>query len=104
MSDLQPYTSLLPSMRSSRSLARLSDETTVAAAVVQAKADVEAAKLDGISAVAGKAMQNVALLSSVEQSLAQTVPHASGRLATIADLASLAMADVVATAARRIVR
>ena len=40
----------------------------------------------------------------MDQSLAQTVPHASGRLATIADLAAISMAGVVADAARRIGR
>jgi len=32
------------------------------------------------------------------------VPHASGRLATVADLAALSMADVVANAGRRMGR
>ncbi|WP_460827934.1 hypothetical protein, partial [Nostocoides australiense] len=72
--------------------------------VIQAKAEVEAAKVDGVSAVAAKAMQDVALLSQMEQSLAQAVPHASGRLATVADLAAISIAGVVADAARRIGR
>lgn len=102
--DLQPYQPLLPAARTTRTLTRLSNETTIAIAVTQAKAELESAKIDGVAAVAAKAMQDVALLSQVEQSLAQTVPHASGRLATIADLAALAIADVTASAARRIGR
>lgn len=102
MSQIQPYQSLSPAARTSRALARLSCETTLASSLAQAKAEVEAAKIDGVAAVAGKAMQDVALLSQMEQSLAQAVPHASGRLATVADLAAICMAGIVADSARRI--
>jgi hypothetical protein len=105
MSNIQPYSqSLLPTARTNRTLSRLSADTTVAVAITQAKAEVEAAKVDGISAVAGKAMQDVALLSQMEQALATAVPHASGRLATVADLAAISVARVVADAAHRIGR
>lgn len=103
MSSLQPY-SPISGGRASRALTRVSTDTTISTAVILAKAEVEAAKVDGVSAVAAKAMQDVALLSQVEQSLAQTVPHASGRLATVADLAAISIAGVVADAARRIGR
>lgn len=104
MSSLQPYNPLLPAGRVSRALSRVSTETTISTAIIQAKVEVEAAKVDGVSAVAAKAMQDVALLSQIEQSLAQTVPHASGRLATVADLAAISIAGVVSDAARRIGR
>ncbi|MEI2775205.1 MAG: hypothetical protein V9G19_04390 [Tetrasphaera sp.] len=104
MSQLQPYTNILPTTRVTRTLTRLSTDTTISTAVIQAKAEVEAARVDGVSSVAAKAMQDVALLSQIEQSLAQAVPHASGRLATVADLAALSIAGVVADAARRIGR
>lgn len=103
MANIQPYEGL-PAARTVRAVSRLSHETDLAVAISQAKAEVEAAKVAGLAAVAGKAMQDVALLSQMEQSLAQAVPHASGRLATVADLAALSIADVVATAARRIGR
>ncbi len=103
--DIQPYTpNLLPTPRTNRALGRLSTETTIAIAFTQAKAEIEAAKVDGVSAVAAKALQDVALLSQMEQSLAQAVPHASGRLSTVADLAAIAIADLVANASRRIGR
>lgn len=103
MSELQAYSpASSPSLRTVRTLVRLSGQTTVARALVDARAEVEAAKLDAVGAVAARAMQDVALISQVEQSLAQTVPHASGRLAVIADLAALSMVDVVASTARRI--
>lgn len=104
MSQMQPYQPLLPTTRTGRALTRISGETTVASALIQSKAELEATKLDGVAAVTGKALQDVALLSQMEQSLAQAVPHASGRLATIADLAAVSMAGVVADAARRIGR
>ena len=102
-SSIQPYNPISAG-RVSRALSRVSSDTTISTAVIQAKAEVEAAKVDGVSAVAAEAMQDVALLSQVEQSLAQAVPHASGRLATIADLAAISIAGVVADAARRIGR
>lgn len=104
MSNIQLYTPLLPAGRTARQLARLSNDTSLSIAVTQAKAEVEAAKVDAVGAIAAKALQDVALLSQVEQSLAQAVPHASGRLATIADLAAISMASVVADAARRVGR
>jgi hypothetical protein len=103
VSNIQPYSSSASlSLRASRGLARLSDQTTLGRAIVEARAEVQAAKVDAIGAVAGRAMQDVALISQMEQSLAQMVPHASGRLATIADLAAIQMADVVASTARRL--
>lgn len=104
MTDIQPYQPLLPATRTARALSRLSGETSLAVATTQARAELEAAKVDGVAAVAANALQDVALLSQMEMALAQTVPHASGRLATVADLAALSIADVVATAARRIGR
>ena len=104
MSQIQPYQPLALASRTGRALARLSNETALAVALVDAKADVEATKVDGVTTVAAKALHSVALLSQMEQSLAQTVPHASGRLATVADLAALSLAEVVANAAHKIGR
>jgi hypothetical protein len=104
MSNIQQYRMQSAVGRSSRALVRLSTDTSIAVAMAEARAEVEAAKVDGIAAVGAKALQDVALLSQIEQSLAQVVPHASGRLATVADLAALSMADVVASAGRRIGR
>lgn len=92
------------SARGTRTVARLATDVTISTAVVQAKAEVEATVVDALSALTLKAMQDVALISQVEQSLAQTVPHASGRLATIADLAAVQIASVVANSASRLRR
>ena len=63
--ELQPYTpNLLPTPRTNRALGRLSTETTIAIAFTQAKAEIEAAKVDGVSAVAAKALQALPCSSS----------------------------------------
>ncbi len=100
MSSIQRFTP--PNERVTRALSRLSDDTSVTTARTMARAELEAVKVDAVATVAAKAMSDVALLSQMEQSLAQTVPHASGRLATIADLAAISMAEVVASTARRL--
>ncbi|MGL5827495.1 MAG: hypothetical protein ACRCYU_22225, partial [Nocardioides sp.] len=96
MSGLEKYRESVPGLRVQRSLARLGYETTLVSARVFARAEVEAAKVDAVATVTAKALQDVAVLSRLEQSLAETVPHASGRLAVIADLAAVSLADVVA--------
>ena len=102
MSSIQPYRPSAAMNRTSRALQRLGHDTTLAVAAIESRADIEVARVSAIAAVAGRALMDVSLLSQMEQSLAQVVPHASGRLATIADLAALSMADVVASAAHRL--
>lgn len=105
MSNIERYRGrgMMPS-RSSRVIARIETTTSIESAVINARAEIEMVKLDNVAAIAGQAMRDVALVSQLEQSLAQTVPHASGRLAAIADMSALSMSDVVANAARRISR
>lgn len=101
MSNLQSYEPFGPSARVGRALTRINSGTDVAVARLRAGAEIEAARIDGVASVAAKALHDVALLSQIEQSLALAVPHASGRLAAIADLAAVSMAGVVADSARR---
>lgn len=104
-SDLIRYTSPgLVSRRVSRGLARLDDHAVLGNAEIQTAAGLQAAKADALCAVAGRAMQDVALLSQMEQQLAQTVPLASGRLAAIADAAALSLTGIVADTASRLRR
>lgn len=104
MSDIQPYQprSLVPAGRTGRALNRVSNETSLSVAVIQAKTEIECTRVSGVSAVAATALNQTALLTQMEQSLAQSCPAASGRLAVIADLTAMTLADVVTTAARRI--
>ncbi len=94
---------LVPS-RTSRAVARINSGADIGAAGINARAELEMVKLDGIAAVTAQAMHKVAMVSQLEQTLAQSVPHASGRLAALGDICALAMGDVVASAARRIGR
>jgi hypothetical protein len=115
MSDIQRYeatSSLLPSLSPSSRLARHTNRelsqvdarTTIGIARIEAVAELQAVKVDAVAHVGRRAMQDVALLSQVEMQLATATPHASGRLATIADLTAVAMSDVVLETARRIGR
>jgi len=92
------------SRRTSRSLIRLQESAEVAQTEIEVVAAVQAAKADAVCAVAGRAMQDVALLSQMELQLAQTVPLASGRLAAIADAAALSLTGVVGDTVARLRR
>jgi hypothetical protein len=113
MSNIQPYEGggLLPSFsntrlarQTGRELAHIESRTAVGVARIEAAAELQALKASAVAHVGRRAMQEVAVLSQVETQLAQAVPHASGRLATIADLTAVAMSDVVLETARRIGR
>jgi hypothetical protein len=114
MSTIQPYEGggLLPwvsagsrlARQTARELAQIEARTSVGVARIEAAAELQALKASAVAHVGRRAMQEVAVLSQVETQLAQAVPHASGRLATIADLTAVAMSDVVLETARRIGR
>jgi hypothetical protein len=78
-----------------RNLARIQDDTSVQIAKVEARADIDASKIDAVTVVAQRAMQGVAFVSQIEQQLGQTVPIAVTRLQAVGDLATLAMGQVV---------
>lgn len=103
MSDLQPYARRL-ARGSGSMLAAIETRATLKRMQIAQEAAIHADMADAIGAVAGRAMQDVALLSQMEQQLAQTVPMASGRLALIADSAALSLAEVVHDAAYRLRR
>jgi len=87
-----------------RYLARVDEQTERTLAVVQAAAEIEAAKADAVGYVAQRGMQGVAFLSQVEQTLAQTVPLAASRLQAIGDLATLGIGQVVTDSVYRLRR
>ncbi len=87
-----------------RGLIDLEDEAQVTTAAIEAAGELQARKTDALGATAGRAMQNIALLSQMEQQLAQTVPLASGRLAAVADLAALALTQIVTDTSCRLRR
>lgn len=83
-------------------VAQIDAGTHVQLARIDSTAELQAAKVDAMAAVSRKAMQAVALISQMENQLVQAVPHASDRLAAIADLAAVALNEVVVDASRRV--
>ncbi len=83
----------------SRQSARLEAETGLDLQRLGNQAQLQAAKVHGVSHVARTANFEIAMLSLAEQTLAQAVPLASGRLAAIGDIAGLAFCEVVAETA-----
>jgi hypothetical protein len=67
-------------------------------------AELAQGKTDAVAHVGGHAMQRVALLSQLEQQLAQTVPLASTRLQGIADLTTMGVGEVVVDTIARLRR
>jgi hypothetical protein len=112
MSNIQPYSpsgglSTFSSRNSrtvGRELSRIGAVSSMQLARVEAAAELQAATIDAVAFVGRKALQDVAMLSQIETQLAQAVPHASGRLAAIADLTAIAMSEVVADTARSLRR
>ena len=105
MSELQLYGSnSIEQRRVGRELRRLATEASLQVAVIEARTEIEAAKIDAIGDIGIRAMHKAALVRRMEQSLAQAVPHGSGDLATIADITGLALASVTARSERRIGR
>ncbi len=105
MTAIEPYAGAgalsAPSRQLSKAMARLGQSTDLTIATVNAQTDIEAAQLDGLQMLAGRAMQGVAMVSQLEQQLSDMVPLAHSRLQAIGDMHAMASADVLARAARR---
>jgi hypothetical protein len=115
MSTVQPYDEPLTSIttlgsggrlarQTGRDLAHISARSTVCVARIEAAAELQAMKASAVSYVGRRAMQEIAVVSQIETQLATAVPHASGRVAAVADLTAIAMSGVVVDSARRIGR
>jgi hypothetical protein len=106
MSAIQPYhstsSSASPLSRAGREIARIVSGTELAVVRVAAQATVEDARLDAIDGVAGRGLQGVAMVTQLEQQLAQSVPLAAGRLQAIGDMHALAVAQEVTSFSRRL--
>lgn len=94
MNDLTLYSGGL-SRREAKQLGQLQAQSRYGLAQIEATADLQAAKTDGVAYVGRRAMQNVALLSQLEVQLAQTVPAAVSRLQAIADITAMGLSEVV---------
>lgn len=87
--------------RVQRELQNLTVETGLATRRIDARAEVEAARVSAVAAVGSRAMQEVAMVTKLERDLAETVPAAVGRLTAIGDMTQIAMGSMVMNAARR---
>lgn len=85
-----------------RELTNLTVETGLAVRRVDARAEIEAAKVSAIASIGQRAMQEVAMVTKLERDLAETVPAAVARLTSIGDMTQIAMGALVLNAARRL--
>ena len=86
----------------SRTMNSLAVQKEVGIARIETQAQIEAAKVHAVGYVGSQALHAVAMLSQLEVQLAQTVPAATTRLQGLADMTALALADVVASSARKL--
>lgn len=87
-----------------RELDRISEATTRKLAHIDAEVEIQQESIRAVNHVGTAALIATAQLSQAEVTLAQMAPHASGRLAAIADLTALQSAEVVVDTAHRIRR
>jgi hypothetical protein len=105
MGQLERYTNAgtAPSgwSKAGRDLARIVTSTEVAVSRVASQASLENARLDAIDGVAARGLQGVAMVTQLEQQLAQAVPLAASRLQAIGDMHALTTAQEMASFTRR---
>jgi hypothetical protein len=87
-----------------RALARIDSQTEVGLAEIEAKAELQVARVTAVGYVGKAAMREVALVSQLERQLATVVPLAMARLQAIGDMVALEAAGVVADTVRRVSR
>jgi hypothetical protein len=87
-----------------KALSRLDSQTDIGLASIEAKAELQVAKVMAVSYVGKRAMDEVAMVSQVEQQLSALVPLATSRVQAIGDMVALEAADIVADTARRVYR
>ncbi|GAB3130794.1 hypothetical protein GCM10027289_16170 [Tsukamurella serpentis] len=87
-----------------RNLATIHADTTCKLARIDAEVEIQQESIRAVNHVGTAALIATAQLSQAEVTLAQMAPHASGRLAAIADLTALQSAEVVVDTAQRVRR
>lgn len=108
MTDLLPYGASRPtvkrseSRRASRALGSLHAGTRMETARIEAAAEIQAVRADAVTYVGKRAMQDLTMLTQLEQQLAGLVPLAASRLQAIGDMTALAVTEIVSDTARRI--
>jgi len=85
-----------------RELQYLNVETGMATRRIDAKAEIEAARMSALASVGQRALQEVAMITKLERDLAESVPAAVARLTSIGDMTQIALGSMVLGAARRL--
>lgn len=107
MSEMVPFGGGLAHRESRamrRELARMETRAQAALGRIEIEADLQTARMHGLAYVGKQAMQATAIVSELEGQLGQMVPEARGRLAGIADITTLGMAEIVADTVRKVSR
>jgi hypothetical protein len=99
--DITPFLSGSPPMlrdsrRAARQISRYEAHAQVRIASTDTETDVSIAKVDSATAVAGSAMTSVTRVAVVVKHLELQAPEARGRLAMLADMHALNVAEVMA--------
>lgn len=87
-----------------RELMRLTVETGLSQARIQAGAEIEAARLTALSTIGTRAQEELALLVNQERLLAEAVPAAEASLSYLRDITLMSMGAVLMDAGRRMGR
>jgi hypothetical protein len=87
-----------------RELIRIDEATTRDLARIDAAVEIQQEQIRALNNIGTTALISTAQLSQTENTLAQMAPHASGRLAAIADLAAVQTAEILVDSARRVRR
>jgi|SRR5579862_263870 len=90
--------------REFRERTRMDAGTRLELARIEQQADLQAARAQAVGYVGKRAMSELSLLTQVEIQLSTLTPMATARLQVLGDLCAIAMADVVADTARKVVR
>lgn len=84
-----------------RQLTEITVDTGLRQARIQAQTEIESARLSATAMVAQRAMQEVAMLTKMENELSASVPSAQARILGLGEMAAIAMGGIVMNAARR---
>jgi hypothetical protein len=88
--------------RTAVELAHIEADAAVELARIQAAAGATIERIDRMGGIGRAAGQQVALLTQTEHTLAVAVPLASGRLANVADIATVAISELIIRAAHEL--
>ncbi|GAC54474.1 hypothetical protein HGA01_18090 [Gordonia amicalis] len=87
-----------------RDLAAINHSTEVSTARVAAAGEVQQARIDAVARAGAYAMQQVALVSQMQQQLALAAPAASGDLDFIKTMTAVGIGQIVADTGRAVNR